>query len=216
MHRPMSLGTRLQVIIAVPVLALTGIAGLASAGGVSSERLAVLAAVSALASATIGVLVAAGAGAPSEIEQIDGPARRQPRHRITNARRRAQMFEQAENDEVASLAEALPQGRAFERGLAGLQAEETALEPPRFVEPPIDQVAAATVRLTRREPRAPASHERPGPPVAASARSPEEVRAMLARYRQGLEGARAGEAPPPEAAAGPTGAAARGERNRGA
>lgn len=192
----MSLGTRLQMVIAVPVLALAGVAGLASTDAVSVEVLALLAAISALVSATLGVAVAGRVSTSSEAAAGVGPRGREPRHRIRAERTGVEMFEQAGRDEVGSLAEALPQGRAFEHGLAALQTEDAAQDRPRFVEPPIDPLPAESSRLRRRVAHVAVSQERPAPAVGSSTRSPEEVRAMLARYRRGLDGARAGEAPP--------------------
>jgi signal transduction histidine kinase len=129
------------------------------------------------------------------------------------------------------LTEALPEGEAFDAGLATLLPERGAAAPPAPVEPPVTEAPttdAGLVRrvptrpspepseptgeagpepstaptgdttpagLARRTPRAaPEAHD-DGRAAAAPHRSPEEVRAMLARYRSGLRAGRGPGAP---------------------
>ncbi len=109
---------------------------------------------------------------------------------------------------ASSLASAVPEGDAFDAGLAALIGDESAADQspaqPEPAAPSIfsdaamgEETPTQTDELTasglvRRVPRAniPAEEhtERPGASsVAASQRSPEEVRAMLSRYRSGLQ-----------------------------
>ncbi len=99
----------------------------------------------------------------------------------------------------STLAEALPSGQAFDRGLAALLEHDVE---PGLVEPPVDLVdpparpeppAPDVTRsgLARRIRKAPA--ERPDTPdrsTAPASRTPDEVRALLARYRSGLDAGR--------------------------
>lgn len=84
-------------------------------------------------------------------------------------------------DEPRRLAEALPEGDAFEQGVIGL------LDPPAA--PTSDHLAVerTDAGLTRRRRGEHAPVEQGTRPVAASGRSPEEIREMLARYRQGIK-----------------------------
>lgn len=118
----------------------------------------------------------------------------------------------------ATLATAVPEGAAFDAGLAALMGEdgtdETPVEPAPEVPAPVavDAVAEAapeaspepvrtSAGLVRRVPRANAGtaevDSRPAnePPIARNQRSPEEVRAMLSRYRSGLHRGREVESP---------------------
>lgn len=96
------------------------------------------------------------------------------------------------------LADALPEGEAFDRGISGLLAPPPAHGAPPPVEPPVSPplpaevlVPAAPERtdagLVRRRRGEQAPAEQTGRPVAASSRSPEEIREMLARYRSGIK-----------------------------
>jgi signal transduction histidine kinase len=78
------------------------------------------------------------------------------------------------------LADALPEGAAFERGVAGLLAQPPATGPER--------TDAGLVRRRRGENLPPTDPG--GRPAAASTRSPEEIRQMLARYRSGIKAKR--------------------------
>jgi signal transduction histidine kinase len=122
----------------------------------------------------------------------------------------------------STLHEALPQGQNFEQGLLKLVQGESALGPAGLIEPPIgpietppavppaapapgesDAVPSVTAAgLTRRVPRAETNEfegvdrfhaAQSGPSILATKRSPEDVRAMLARYRSGLSRGRGGE-----------------------
>jgi signal transduction histidine kinase len=124
----------------------------------------------------------------------------------------------------STLATAVPEGAAFDAGLAALMDEDTtsdngshngassAPEPASSVDGPSlfggsDDVESApqtaptrtAAGLVKRVPRAstPASESQERPtgaaPVARTQRSPEEVRAMLSRYRSGLHRGRDGE-----------------------
>jgi signal transduction histidine kinase len=115
---------------------------------------------------------------------------------------------------TSTLASAVPEGAAFDAGLAALMGDETptanedslAMNPPStppsiFSDAAMDSVSEVepaeasmtSAGLVRRVPRAntPVDErtERPSDSssVAASQRSPEEVRAMLSRYRSGLQ-----------------------------
>ncbi len=82
---------------------------------------------------------------------------------------------------TAKLTEAIPTGESFDDGMASL------------LKPPPQTTSSGLVKRDRTSSQAPVSE---GRPVAASVRSPEEIRSMLARYRDGLKG-RPGGAPPP-------------------
>jgi signal transduction histidine kinase len=102
--------------------------------------------------------------------------------------------------EPEGLADALPQGAAFERGVARLQRGDEGLGPATLVEPPIalgDPVGPNALARRMPKPVAPPAPAPTAPSIRSSTRSPEEVRSMLERYRQGIEGGRAGEAPAP-------------------
>jgi signal transduction histidine kinase len=83
----------------------------------------------------------------------------------------------------AALAEALPTGEAFEQGVQSLLGHPAG-QPPT----PPGPYDGPDRGLQRRERGASNVPIGQGRPVAASKRSPEEVRAMLSRYRQGLKG----------------------------
>ncbi len=74
---------------------------------------------------------------------------------------------------TAHLEEAIPSGQEFDQGMASLLAPEP------------EKTSTGLVKRNRSESHAPVSE---GRPVAASVRSPEEIRSMLARYRDGLHG----------------------------
>lgn len=78
----------------------------------------------------------------------------------------------------ASLAQALPDGEQFDAGVASL------LQPghPSSYRPPTPAAGSGLAKRDRSHSQAPPSE---GRPVAPSVRSPEEIRQMLARYRDG-------------------------------
>ena len=116
----------------------------------------------------------------------------------------------------STLATAVPEGAAFDAGLAALMGEEAPATPaeeptdqpaPLFgaaepaTEPGSEQAPVRTAAgLVKRVPRSSAAatpEPRPSgeAPVARTQRSPEEVRAMLSRYRSGLHRGRDVESP---------------------
>lgn len=96
---------------------------------------------------------------------------------------------------VPTLDQALPQGAQFERGVADLLRGDDALGAARWIEPPLDQPSTITHSgLAKRLPSRDVVDDAgviddrdPRPPIAAGRRSPDDVRAMLARYRSGLQ-----------------------------
>jgi len=77
--------------------------------------------------------------------------------------------------------QAMPSGAAFDQGVDAL------------LDDPANRTNSGLVRRDRSRNHAPQSEGRAipaagGTPVAASNRSPEEIRNMLARYRDGLKG----------------------------
>ena len=98
----------------------------------------------------------------------------------------------------ANLSDALPQGKALEVGLDMLARGDDRLGPPTLVEPEIPEPGttgglARRIRRSTPPPAAPADAE---PSILASNRSPDEVRSMLARYRDGMQHGQAGDLPP--------------------
>ncbi len=82
--------------------------------------------------------------------------------------------EVAPTDYPAKLSEAVPDGDAFDAGMDSLLAPT-----------PSGHTATGLVKRDRTRSQAPVDEGRPATP---SERSPEEIRAMLARYREGLKG----------------------------
>lgn len=78
---------------------------------------------------------------------------------------------------TGQLQEAIPTGDSFDDGVASL------------LKPPAEKTASGLVKRDKGTSQAPVSE---GRAVAASVRSPEEIRSMLARYRDGLKGRPAG------------------------
>ena len=81
----------------------------------------------------------------------------------------------------ASMAQAMPSGPAFDQGVDAL------------LDDPANRTNTGLVKRDRSRSQAPESEGRAiptggGAPAAASSRSPEEIRNMLARYRDGLKG----------------------------
>lgn len=117
----------------------------------------------------------------------------------------------------ATLATAVPEGAAFDAGLAALIGEETRDDEPTEAAPAVEETYApepvaadepapapepvrTSAGLVKRVPRATTVTEpdaRPSSeaPVARTQRSPEEVRAMLSRYRSGLHRGREADSP---------------------
>lgn len=91
----------------------------------------------------------------------------------------------------SSLESAMPSGDAFDAGVDSL------LTPPAAGQPGSNGSASVTgsglTKRNRTESQAPVSE---GRPVAASVRSPDEIRSMLARYRDGRSRPGAAETPP--------------------
>ncbi len=102
------------------------------------------------------------------------------------------------NGAPATLESAMPTGDAFDTGIDSLFGDDGA-----------NQTDKGLVRRDRSKSQAPVSE---GRPVAASVRSPEEIRQMLARYRSGrgrpVTGAPENESPAPDHSATPSPAAA--------
>ncbi|MEY2455772.1 MAG: hypothetical protein QOK06_866 [Acidimicrobiaceae bacterium] len=99
---------------------------------------------------------------------------------------------------ATTFGEAVPQGAQFERGLNDLLSGDEVLGAPVLIEP-----AVTSSGLMRRVPKRAALDEEqvrpvaesPRPAIAAGRRSPDDVRAMLARYRTGLQRGRTSDAP---------------------
>jgi signal transduction histidine kinase len=98
---------------------------------------------------------------------------------------------------ATTFGEAVPQGAQFERGLNDLLSGDDVLGAPVLIEP-----AVTSSGLLRRVPKRAALDEdqvrpvaeSPHPAIAAGRRSPDDVRAMLARYRTGLQRGRTSDA----------------------
>jgi hypothetical protein len=90
------------------------------------------------------------------------------------------------SDGPAKLSEAIPSGERFDAGVASLLPDTGTDGDGR----PVERTASGLVKRDRSRSQAPAREGRHIPggqskPVAASARSPEEIRQMLSRYRGG-------------------------------
>ena len=81
----------------------------------------------------------------------------------------------AQTDFPAKLSDAVPDGEAFDAGMEGLLHPAT----------PGRTTATGLVKRDRTQSQAPIDE---GRPVGPSTRSPEEIRSMLSRYREGLKG----------------------------
>lgn len=93
---------------------------------------------------------------------------------MTNSPPEAEPMEtlSAEPTPTAKLEEAIPTGDSFDQGVSGLLDEPS-------------RTSTGLVKRDRSQSQAPVSE---GRPVKASVRSPDEIRSMLARYRDGLKG----------------------------
>ena len=107
------------------------------------------------------------------------------------------------------LADALPEGEAFEQGVSALLAPAGPAPAP-LVEPPVpipdgrsDDPSRTEAGLVRRRPGEPLPAEPPGRPVVASSFSPEDIREMLARFRSGIRHGRPNPAGRPDPATTP-------------
>ncbi len=128
------------------------------------------------------------AEAPMPQRQVPAPEHFAPEQPQAAPQGWAEPTAPAAHEPPASMAQAMPSGPQFEQGVEAL------------LDDPANRTNSGLVRRDRSKSQAPASEGRAipdtgGPVAAPSNRSPEEIRNMLARYRDGLKSRPDGQGP---------------------